>query len=186
MPPMVIKTKKIKRKLAQIKINQMAFMLIGVTIFFALVGIFAINLRFASLKQTASAVEEQNAFLLAAKIANSPEFSCGDAFGGEKSNCIDVDKVMMLKQRISDYQNFWGVSGLEIRAIYLSNTEEIECTLENYPPNCNLIIIKKPSGKSSGFDKGTFVALCKKELKEGSIQDVCQLGKIFIRYEGKY
>ena len=88
----------------------------------------------------------------------------------------------MLKQEIKKYEDFWGVSGLEIRVIYpkVSNNE-VECTSENYP-NCNLIIIKQ----YSGFDKGTFVALCRKELNGNIIQDKCTLGKIFIRYEGEY
>lgn len=171
------------RKSGQIKINQMAFMLIGVTIFIALVGMFALNLRLSYLKQTASESEEQNAYLLASKIANSPEFSCGEAFGEKRSNCIDLDKVMMLKQKIKEYESFWGVSGIEIRIIYpTSIKEEIECTLNNYPNKCNLITLLP----SNGFDKGTFVALCKKELKEEEIVDVCMLGKIFIRYKGEY
>ena len=71
----------LKYKKAQIKVNQMVFMLIGVTIFFALVGMFALNLRVSSLKNTASELQEQNAYLLTSKLSNSPEFSCGTAFG---------------------------------------------------------------------------------------------------------
>lgn len=171
------------KKSGQIKINQMAFMLIGVTIFIALVGMFALNLRLSYLRQTASESEEQNAYLLASKIANSPEFSCGEAFGEKRSNCIDLDKVMMLKQKINEYEDFWGVSGIEIRIIYPGGIrEETECTLSTYPPRCNLITLLP----SEGFDKGTFVALCRKELKDDEIEDVCKLGKIFIRYKGEY
>jgi hypothetical protein len=168
-------------KKAQIKVNQMAFMLIGVTIFFALVGMFALTLRVSSLRGSASELQEENAFLLASKIANSPEFSCGEAFGTKRADCIDLDKVMALKDEISKYEDFWGVNNLEIRIIYPKN-KGIKCTSSNYPACDTIILIDKPV---SGFDTSNYVSLCSKEMKGELIQDRCKLGKIFIRYEDK-
>ena len=90
--------KKIKMKQGQLKIQQMAFMLLAVTLFFVLVGMFVLALRFSGLKESATELEEKNAMLLVTRIANSPEFSCGNAFGKSRTNCIDADKVMMLKK----------------------------------------------------------------------------------------
>ena len=72
----------------------MAFMIVAVIILLTLVGMFVLNIRYANLKETASELNKQNAVLLASKIANSPEFSCGSAYGVQRSNCIDFDKVM--------------------------------------------------------------------------------------------
>ena len=166
-----------KNKLGQIKIQQMAFMLIAVTIFLVMAGLFIFVIRFSSLQDTADLLEERNALLLVSKIADSPEFSCGNAFGQPRSNCIDTDKVMALKSRLQDYSGFWGIDGLEIRWTYPQNTGE-ECTLENYP-SCNKITILAPG---QGIGKENFVSLCRKEQEQNSslVYDKCDLGRIIV------
>jgi hypothetical protein len=172
--------KRANQKAGQMKINQLSFMLIGVTIFLALVGIFGMNIWVGSLHNTKSTLEEENAFLLATKLANSPEFSCGEAFGSSRDNCIDLDKVMALKAESEKYEDFWGIYNIEIRKIYPRNNGVL-CTFQNYP-NCDVItLFNKPI---SGGDTGTFVALCRKELREDYIQDRCNLGKLYLSYEG--
>ena len=101
-----------KNKKAQLKIQQMAFMLIAVTLFFVLVGLFVLGVKLTGLKKSATALEEKNSMLLVTKLANSPEFSCGFAFDETKLACIDADKVMMLKESISKYGNFWQVGNI--------------------------------------------------------------------------
>src|SRR3990172_12365289 len=109
------KTFKMVRKISkhgQFKIQQMAFMLIAVIVFFALVGIFVLAFRLSSIKETANLLEQQNAMLLVSKLANSPEFSCGNAYGETSTNCVDFDKAIILRQNIAKYRNFWGVSNI--------------------------------------------------------------------------
>ena len=105
-------------KKAQLKIQQMAFMLIAVTLFFVLVGMLIFVFRFSSIQESAELLGEKNALLLVTKLANSPEFSCGESFGRSSVNCVDSDKVMTLKANIEKYSGFWDVSGIEIRKIY--------------------------------------------------------------------
>jgi len=173
---------------AQLKIQQMAFMLMAVTLFFVLVGIFILAFHLSSLKSSATEIEEKNALLLVTKIANSPEFSCGEAFGGEKVDCIDADKVMMLKQNIDSYERassnpeetFWGVgTNIEIRKIYPKTGVEEICGLGNYP-NCNVIEIG--SGEMPA-EYSNFALLCRKDSYEGKIYDKCELAKIMISYK---
>ena len=170
---------KIKQRHAQMKIQQMAFMLIAVTLFFVLVGMFFVKVLFSNIKESASLLEEQNALLLVTKLANSPEFSCQNAFGGTKINCIDSDKIMALKNNINKYSGFWGVSGIEIRKIYPEGSR-IECTSENYP-ECD--DIKLIPGRGTGV--GNFIASCRKENINNLIQDKCELAKIIVYYEVK-
>jgi len=167
------------KKNGQMKIQQMSFMLLGVFLFFALVGMIILTIKFSDLKQSATDLEEQNAMLLVTKLANSPEFSCGEAYGNQKTDCIDEDKVMMLKENINKYVNFWGVSNIEIKRIYPEN-KNIECTLSNYP-NCDTIKLINKS--SSGYDKFNFVALCRKENYKDSVVNKCEIAKLIIRYE---
>ena len=165
------------------KIQQMAFMLIAVFIFFALVGMFLLTFKMGSLREKATLLQEKNAMLLLTKIAESPEFSCGEAFGNNrKTNCVDVDKVMVLKESATKYNGFWGISNIEVRKIYPTFDEKIVCDYFNYP-ECNVIEIV--SGESEGIGLSNFVSLCRKEYVDNSVQDICELGRIIISYEIK-
>lgn len=166
-----------KNKKGQIKIQQMVFMLIAVIMFFALVGIFVLSFKFSNLKESAAALEEENAKLLVSKIANSPEFSCENAFGN-KIDCIDADKAMMLKNKLKEYKDFWGVSNIEILKIFPEG--EVICTSQNYP-ECNRIIFDLE--KTTGTYVSNFVSLCRKESFKGSVYDKCELAKIMVSYE---
>jgi len=169
-------------KKAQLKIQQMAFMLMAVTIFFVIVGLFVIVFRFSGLKESATALEEKNAMLLVTKLANSPEFSCENAFGSNRVNCVDADKVMMLKDEISKYADFWGVADIQIRKIY-PNEGDVECTLTNYR-NCGVI---KLLSKNVNLLPATsnFISLCKKDIYEGDFYDKCELAKLIVSSEDK-
>ena len=172
---------KTKNRKGQMKIQQMAFMLIAVTVFFALVGMFVLTIVFSNMKASAAVLEEKNALLLASRLANSPEFRCGNAFGTERANCVDFDKVMALKIGIKKYSQagFWGVSKIEIVKLYPVRGSVL-CTLENYP-ECGRIEIL-PAGEGKGVSN--FIALCRKEYNGGQVQNVCELAKIVITYKG--
>ena len=158
----------------------MAFMLIAVVLFFAFVGLIVLAFKVSGLSETAAILEERNALLLVTKLANSPEFSCGEAFGTVKVNCIDLDKVMVLKENIAKYVNFWDVKNIEIRRLYPKTETEVICDRENYP-DCNIIRIISESVTGVGISN--FVALCRKETFEGRVYDKCDLGKIIVSYE---
>jgi len=177
-----------KQRKGQLKIQQMAFMLMAVTLFFVLVGIFILTFYLSSLKGSATELEEENAMLLVTKIANSPEFSCGEAFGGEKIDCIDADKVMMLKQNIESYEKvsgnreetFWGVgTNIEIRKIYPKEDSEIICSRNNYP-DCNVI---KIGSEAISAEYSNFVLLCRKDSYESEVYDKCELAKVMVSYK---
>ena len=169
-----------KPQKAQLKIQQMAFMLIAVTIFFFLVGIIILAFSLSGLKQTAETLEEENAMLLAAKLGNSPEFSCGESLGNFKINCIDSDKFMMLIERKEKYSNFWGggISNIEIRKIYPEQEESV-CNQINYP-NCNIMRLYP---ETKGYSMSSFVSLCRKESFEGEVYNKCELAKLLVSYD---
>jgi len=168
----------VNNKKAQMKIQQMSFMLLAVFFFFALIGMIMISIKFSNLGDSAKALEEKNALLLITKLADSPEFSCGTVYGNAKTDCIDWDKVMVLKENMGDYLSFWGISNIEIKRIYPEN-KGIECTLSNYPECDTIKLIDKTS---SGYDKSNFVSLCRKDNYNGKIVDVCELAKLIVRY----
>lgn len=183
---MVIKAKnksRIKEKKAQMKIQQMSFMLVAVFIFFALVGMIVISVFLNNMYKEANLLKEQNAQLLASRISNSPEFTCGNVYDRERTNCIDLDKVMVLKDNIEKYKKFWGIESLEIKRIYPRTNQtdqEIECTKINYP-YCNKINL---INNSETPDRYSYVALCREEIYKEKSVNKCELGIIIIGYNG--
>ncbi len=171
-----------KTKKAQLKIQQMAFMLMAITLFFVLAGMFVLVFRFSGLKESATLLEEKNAMLLVTKLANSPEFSCGEAFGSNRINCIDADKVMMLKENAAKYVGFWGVAEIQIRKIY-PNEGDIICTTANYE-NCGVIEVFSKEINSLP-PVSNFVSLCKKDSYNEEIYDKCELARLMVSSEDK-
>jgi hypothetical protein len=157
-------------------------MLVAVTLLFILVGVFFLSIRLYNLKQIATNLEQKNAMLLVSKLANSPEFSCGNSFGSSRTNCIDFDKVMALKDRTEDYSDFWGVAKIELRKIY-PNGGNIICDDANYP-NCDIIKVLDNNVNSQSA-VSNFVSLCRKEATETKIYDKCEMGLLIISSEEK-
>ena len=162
----------------QLKIQQMAIMLLAVTLLFVLVGMLFLMFSLSSVNDAAEALKEKNSLILTTRLANSPEFSCGKSFGIERTSCIDFDKVMMLKEQASKYEEFWeGVSNIEIRKIYPENP--VLCNIGNYP-DCGIIRIFSSEIKRTSVSN--FVSLCRKAVVDGEIYDKCELARVVIEY----
>jgi hypothetical protein len=137
-----------------------------------------LSISFSGLKESAALLEEKNALLLVTKLANSPEFSCGDSFGSGKTKCIDFDKVMVLKDNIENYENFWGVSGIKIKILYPPREVDAVCEKGNYP-DCNEIYLL---GEKVVEEHSTFVSLCRKDFVGGETQDKCEIARLMVSY----
>jgi len=164
---------------AQMKIQQTAFMLIALTLFFILVALFFIGFKISGLKEDVEALEEKQAKLLVSKIAASPEFTCGESYGIRNENCVDADKVLMLIQEKEKYKKFWGVDDIKIRKIYPKLPEDVVCTMANYP-NCNLINILEE--EVVGTYVSNFITLCRKEVEGNKFYDKCELAILMASY----
>jgi len=160
----------VKSKRSQFKIQQMAFMLIAVVLFFILAGLLFLSVFYGGIRKEATESKQEKALVLISKIADSPEFSCYE----ESISCVDADKVLSLKE-IPAYKDFWPVESIVIKKIYPAG-KDIECTKTNYP-NCNTI---KLFTKENIAPISTFVALCRKEKAESGIYDKCELAILMV------
>jgi len=97
----------LRYKRSQMKIQQMAFMLMALTLFFVLIGLIFMAVQLSGVRESATNLEKENAEKLIMKIANSPEFSCGESFGTAKIDCVDFDKIIVFRDMVSDYSKFW-------------------------------------------------------------------------------
>ncbi|MEM3405702.1 MAG: hypothetical protein QW117_01875 [Candidatus Pacearchaeota archaeon] len=170
----MIREKNKKSKKAQLKIQQTAFMLVFLTIFFSMIGILFISFYMNSLKQNINILKENKAELLSRYLYQSTEFSCPYS-----TNCLDSDKLLFFNS--TKYKNIFPVTYIKIKKV--SEEKEILCKLSNYP-NCNTFEFRFKNTKDI-ISQSTFVVLCRKELTEQGIYDYCELSRFYVGYEIK-
>lgn len=158
----------------QLKIQQMSFVLVALMIFFAMAGLFFLSVGLRGLEKDAVALEDEETLELVRKLASSPEFLWD---GKECSHCIDLDKVLLLKERAA-YENFWGLDFLQIERVYPMG--EGECEQSSYPA-CQTITLG--TKKEVGSPKSSFVSLCRWESQKGGYVK-CELGRIHASGKG--
>lgn len=174
-------------KKSQLQIQEMAFMLVGVMLFFTLAGLIALGVIYSGIYNDASRLAEQKTFVAMTALADSPEFSCVSS----RSNCIDGDKAIVLINK-SAYVNFWPFSSLRIitrsSAFSKSYDQMIKCNKVNYP-DCDMIVVydKKVANEIAS---SSFVAFCRKEYQEfgeleGRNYDKCEIGMIVAGAQSK-
>jgi len=159
-------------KSGQLKIQQMAFMLMAVFIFFVLAGMFYVITQSQDIVKKANLLERNNAIGVANMLADSAEFSCG-------AYCIDADRAMVLRKK-APYSNgtLWKVTSIKIRSIS-NSSKDILCTEANYP-DCNLIkVYDKGVGETTVY---SYVAVCKRVKEKEYVEYTCELGQFIIGY----
>ena len=155
-------------KKGQLKIQQMAFVLVAVMIFFAIIALIYFTISLSDLRGKAQELKEQEASELVRKMAGTGEF----IWKRDCSSCIDLDKAFLLKDRAS-YKEFWELSFLQIKKIY--PTAIGECNKAKYP-NCDTITIVE-SGEI-GTPSSAYVSLCRWEQEKGGYVK-CEIGRIY-------
>jgi hypothetical protein len=97
------------QKKSQIKIQEMAFMLVAIILFFILVGLFALSIVYKNIQESAEQIQEERTLSAIGYLAGTAEFTCPAG----KSNCVDADKLMGLIGKKS-YESFWSFSSLKV------------------------------------------------------------------------
>jgi hypothetical protein len=151
----------------QLKIQQMAFVLVALVVFFGLVFLIYASVRLNDVQNSAKSLEDLEAKELVRKFSSSAEFK----WKGECASCVDLDKILVLKEKES-YKEFWDLDYLMIENLDIGNNEE--CLRRNYPRCRKITIVEEPS---FGTPSDAFVALCYFDSDSG--KDRCDLGKIF-------
>lgn len=159
-----------KAKRGQMKIQEMAFVLVAVIVFFGLVALLYFSIRMSGLKSEASNLGQDEAMQMAQRMSATPEFAWT---AGDCDNCVDFDKVMALKDS-AKYKVFWGLDYLKVERVYPSGKGE--CTKANYPNCGSLTLVEKDN---FGTPPSAFVSLCRYDFKEGQSYRRCEMGKIY-------
>ena len=152
----------------QFKIQQMAFMLIALVVFFVLIGLLYFTLQINSVKNNANDVLYLESIARTHALKSTPEFAWTVA---SCHSCVDFDKALALKEQRM-YAEFWQVPFLKLR-ILDGSTKDVECTRTNYP-KCNTVSIVNTS--ESYRAERAYVALCRTTSEGPS----CYLGTISV------
>ncbi len=168
-----------KSSKAQLKIQEMAFFIVAIVLFFVLAGLFVLSIMYSNLYKSATEVAEQRTLSSITNLADTPEFSCGEP------NCVDSDKLIALMQN-KKYENFWPFSSLSIRkmqAFDKTEGEMIECTKENYP-NCDIFVFYDKE-VASERTIASYVALCRNDAENNFVYDKCEIAEFIAGTELK-
>jgi len=161
----------------QLKVQEMAFVLIALMVFFALAAILYITIRGSLLEQSARDQSDEQALEAVRQIASTPEFTWSECKG-----CIDLDKVFLLKQQIArdaSLQGLWDYDYIAVESVYPARVGG-ECTPATYPA-CNRTTVLL-SQESYGVAASAFVTICRWDAQE---QTVCDLGKLYLSDKGR-
>lgn len=153
----------------------MVFIIVAIIILFAIVAIFFFSIRFGSLQANVEDLRKDAVLTQVRKMTGTPEFNW---LGSDDcASCVDLDKIMFLKERNS-YKGFWtDVALLKISRAY-PTYQSTECTTQNYPECNEITLVDK--GNYQSYE--SYVSLCRfdAEIK----QTKCELGKIIMGFEG--
>lgn len=159
---------------SQIRVQEMAFMIVGIFIFFILAGLFAFAIFYTNIQKDIRSVKEAQAISSVTNLASSPEFACT----GLKTNCIDSDKLIALfsnENYLDFYSDFLSLDVIKSNAFKKNERDMILCTSENYP-NCDKFSF---FSKNSSLKKiPSFVTLCRIENENYINYEKCEVAKI--------
>ena len=164
----------IKNK-GQMKIQQMAFMIVAVLFFFILAGLFLLGIQFKDIRGGAAQLYKEQAISSLGVIADMPELN----YGSSESMTVDKDKLEIMSGDFGkNYDLFWPVASVEVYKIYPSFDEVEKCP----GSECNYYDLYD-NGQSNTRTYSTYVSICE-NVKEGwSVYDRCEVGKLVVGME---
>ena len=161
---------------AQMKIQQMAFMIVAVFLFFTLVGLFFISWQSKSIGQSAADLQKEQALSSLDVIANMPELNCDLTEG----LCLDEDKLNVLAgsgNLSADYAEFWPVASVKVYKVYPSF--DVSGVVKCPALNCNYWEVYD-SGQVSTEEFSGYVNICKRSREFNYNYDKCEIGKLLV------
>jgi hypothetical protein len=148
----------------QLKIQEMAFVLVALVVLFALAGLFFTSWRVHSLRGEVEALQEYGGGTLVRQLANTPELQ------GSCQGCISFDKAWALATLRIPLAEQWNVDYLSIQLL----GNEQSCTAGSFP-NCGSLSLV--NGSAYGTAQRAFAAVCYWDASLN--QERCSLGMVF-------
>ncbi|MFH1823094.1 MAG: hypothetical protein ABH817_00030 [archaeon] len=150
-------------KKGQLKIQEMAFVLIAIVILFALVLLFFTRIELFKVKGVAEQTREERALFMLRAIAAMPELRC--SVSTSESACIDLDKLKAFEELNAGYKPFWRNNFIQKIRI-----DEV------YPGKNEYLLFEDKLNEESTQGYSTFIPLCQFHLGRTN----CSMGRITI------
>jgi len=156
----------------QMKIQQMAFMIMAVFFFFILVGLFFLGISFRGVGESAQQLQKEQAISSLEVIADMPELN----YDSGASMTLDEDKLRIMSGNFSEaYGDFWPVASIRVYKIFPKPESFLKCP----SLNCNYFEVYD-SGQGDVQEYSTYVSICKKVRESGYTYDRCEAGKLVL------
>lgn len=159
-------------RFGQMKIQQMAFMIVAVFFFFILVGLFFLSWQTKSVHEGHAELQKEQTLSSLKTLTDMSELNCDGL-----SNCVDADKLIVMGG--VDYSELWPVSSIEVYKIYPAFNSSIKCPAKD----CNYYYVYD-SGQKNTLEYSTYVSICKKNNIGGYVYDECEIGKLVAGVKG--
>jgi len=160
-------------KRAQIRIQQMVFMIVALLFFFILVGLFFIAYQFRDVSQNFDDLQREQAISFLQVMRNMPEFGYSSKDSRANSVCLDLDKISLIAGRIGEFSALFPVASIKILEAF--STKEIICPAKD----CNYYIIYD-SGQKNIEEQEIYTCLCSKRSENYIAYDKCVLGRVIV------
>lgn len=161
----------IKNKQGQVKIQEMAFVLVAVVFLFAIIFLFFARFQASQTKGMVEQLRELRTITMLRVVASLPELRCSSSFGSATEiACIDKDKLAVFdtdSRLRARYENLWAPAFITKIAI-----DEV------YPQGRNYKVYEKtiPSTAST-VTYSTYIPLCE---ETNTRRSKCVIAKIKI------
>jgi len=158
------------KKRGQMKMMQMAFMIVAVFFFFILVGLFFLSIQFKDVKGSAAQLQRDQAISSLRVIADMPELS----YDSGESATLDEDKLKVMSGNFSRYYDeFWPVASVGVYKLGTGYNETKPCP----GVGCNYYKLYD-NEQDNVRTYSTYVSICKKVKELGFVYDGCEVGKL--------
>jgi len=159
-----------KNKKAQLKIQEMTFVLLAIIFLFALILLMFTSWQSTELKKLNTQTREARATTMLEVISGLPELRCSSSVSSpSESVCLDRDKLLVFNNNRSiqsRYSILWENS--QISAI------EIQ---EFYPPTFTKYVIYRAAEQTSTRTYATYASLCQEDPGSAQISK-CTIARI--------
>lgn len=162
----------VNSKEGQMKIQQMALMIIAVFIFFVIAGLFVLNIKLKGLGIGAENSAKEETEALINLISTMTEFNY--LHSKSCSDCLDGDKLAVMTSK-TNYSKLWPIASLKVHIIHPPFTQEIKCP----SIDCNYYEIMG-NYQNETKELSSYVNVCHKKMEDFKVYDDCELAKVSI------
>ena len=162
-------------KKAQLQIQQMAFVLVALLIFFSMAALIYFSIMITKMRADAGTLKEKEALELARATIGTPEFTFT---ARQCSSCIDLDKVLFISERPA-YKTLWNLDYLIVKRVFPPPPNNAVCTKINYPDCGQIVVIENKTATFGGTPPGVFVTTVRWVPDNGGYFKY-ELGRIYV------